>query len=222
MAYYKVVLNGTYSQQAITNILYYRSILPTVLTLLDPTNGEDVAQQVNQEVVPEWLGMHSTEYTLNDVSVYAFDNDLQAAFAQPYTLAVNAAGLLTGNTMGPAVCAILRMNLANLPLINVLYPAETALLAPRRSYLAFGPILENDVDNAGAMVGNWAGGAPAIALVASLAQTLESITPPAIYVPVRASVHQVAGLWTIKGFAPLASVNTAPFASYRRSRRPPG
>jgi hypothetical protein len=220
MAYYKAVLNGSYEGQEVVNILWYRAVQTVGGQLLAPASGEDVAFQVEAEVVPEWLGIHPAGYTLVDITVYAYDDNLQLAFSQPHTRQVGDVGLLGGDTFGPAGVSIWRMNIANLPAVNVLYPRETALLGPKRGYLAVGPVPAADVDEAGLLTSTALASVHYANARAALAETLENLSPVAFFVPVRASYTTIAGLITLQGFGQVQSVTTRPAVSWRRSRMP--
>lgn len=220
MAYYKAVIRGQFEGQEILNILWYRGVQTLGGALLAPTSGEDVAFQIHAEVGPAWLAFHPTTYTWVDTTVYAYDELLQLAFSQPHVRAMNTAGTAPGSVAGPAANITFRMNIAPLPLINVLYPKEIVSLGPTRGFLSMGPILEDWVGNDGRVPA----AALASPLLTNLAEVLddplENLVPPAFFVPVRARSRRIAGLITLQGFGPVQSVAIRPVVTWRRSRMP--
>lgn len=220
MAYYKVVLHGVYSGQSIVNVLWYRAVESPLGALLDPASGEDITFQVQQEVWPIMRGIFPDTYTLQDITAYPYTSTLIPAFALPYVRQVNEQATRPEANNGPAPCAILACGVENTPLVNLLYPKETSLLAPRRGYLAIGPLIDAAIDNTGHIVMTGDTHASLAALATKLAETLENLDPVAFFVPLRARLTKVAGVLTLQGFAPIATVTIRPRASFRRSRLP--
>lgn len=220
MAYYKCVLNGHCEGQSVVNVLWYRAVESPLGALLDPTSGEDISFQIAQEVWPAMKPVMHESYVLDNVTVYPYDSSLIPAFSIPYVRAVVDNGGTTGDTNGPATCAILHFNVESVPLVNLIYPKESSLLAPRRGYLAIGPIKDSWITNQGLIGGT--GGPLALlqTLGDKLAETLENLDPVAFFVPLRARSRNILGVLTLQGFAPVSSVEAKTRASFRRSRLP--
>jgi hypothetical protein len=120
----------------------------------------------------------------------------------------------------PGSTWIFRFNIANLPLVNLIYPRETVLLGPRRGYCAIGPVLEGWVTNGGNFQLTGSNQTWMNALATALAANLTNAIPPALFIPVRARVRNIAGVFTLLGFGPVQSVAWRTRMSFRRSRMP--
>lgn len=214
-AFYKVVLNGRYSGQAIVNILYYRLLVGAGLSGLNFAGAEDLAFQVKQEVWDAGMkGALVPGYVLENITVYPYDVQFDLLYQMPYSLLVNEAGTAAnGETNGPAGCVIVRFNLEPTSPLNGLFP-------PRTGYVAIGPIKDGNVDSTGhiptADLAGWQ------AVFSHMAENLENLVPPAIFAPIRVKSTNVAGVWRIVSFADISSVSVRSRASFRRSRLPEG
>lgn len=210
---YKVVLNGRYSGQAIVNVLYYRLAFDIVPGGLNFAGAEDLAFQIKQEVWDAGMKVvQPPDYTLENITVYPYDNAFDLLFQLPYVLPVQEVG--TGSsqaTNGPAPCVIVKFNLEPTSPLNGIYP-------PRSGYLAIGPVSDQNIDDSGHIFG--AALAAYQALANKFANNLENLIPPAVFFPIRIKSVKVAGVFRIISYADISSATVRALTSFRRSRMP--
>lgn len=221
-AFYKAVMNGVYNGKDNQNILWYR-------TAIDPLGGIDgvggavtLADAINTLVVPSFLQVKPAGYMLESIDVYPHNELLQLLYQLPYkkrVMQAGTSGIVFDGSDGPGLCVNLRFNLEP-TLIGV-----AALTAPKRGYLAIGPL-------ASAWVDDWGKLSDTIltpidgafqTLANALSSNVESILPPALFFPIRVSqkwgVGSQLGQLISWGYADISSATWDPFTSYRRSRR---
>lgn len=210
---YKVVLNGRYSGQAIVNILYYRLAFDVLPGDLNFAGASDLAFQVKQEI---WNGgmkaLTPNNYTLENITVYPYDNLFDLLYQLPYVLPVNEGATGGGpETNGPAPCVIVRFNLEPTSPLNGVYP-------PRRGYVALGPVLDSNIATTGYLLAGAL--APYQAVANKMAANLVNTVPPAVFFPIRVKTVKVLGVARIVSWADVSSAVVRSLTSYRRSRMP--
>jgi hypothetical protein len=220
--FYKAVFNGRYQGKDNQNTFYYRSALDPFDGLFGWGGSRLLGELLVDHVVDAFVSVKPSEYTLETIDIYPYNDTLQAIFQLPYKMAVGEAGRMTFSqaaTDGPAICANLRFNLEPVAL------GPQALTAPKRGYVAIGPIPSDFIDNAGLLIpatfdnpsGSWR------ALLNALVADLVSIAPPADFFPIRISqkwgVGELEGTLLSWGYADVDSAAWASYASFRRSRR---
>lgn len=215
--FYKVVLHGSVSGQDVDNILYYRTGVGVDVSGLTLGGAEELATQVRSEIWNEPMyNAMSTAYELVSIIVYPINEDFQLVYSSPFELPVNEVGSLSGPIMTPMSCINIKFNLE-----RVLVGDD--LLAPTRGYVAVGPVREQDIDDAGRIVGSLFNNPENYfkVLADALSANLENALPPVIWFPVRVRIQRnpISGnaLWT--GYADISSAAVQPVMSFRRSRR---
>lgn len=219
MSLYKVVLKGSYQGQSIDNILYYRSGVGLDISGLTVGGTKEVADAVKAIV---WTGLRpvmTDQYELQQIDSYAYDDQtFHLLYQNPFTLGVGEHGThLTGAQIGPANCAILKFILeSHVILVNGPKP-------PKRGYLAIGPLLEDQIDDDGALTMSNGWNLKWDVVCAVMANNVETILPiPAVFFPVRVHMDKVgiALKLEITSFADIQAAVMRHFTSYRRSRQP--
>jgi hypothetical protein len=218
--FYKVVLNGSYAGKDNLNTLYYRTLVDVGGGAFGFGGARELAEEVIQEIVPQWLDCKPPQYNLQTIDVYPRNSLFELLYQLPFKQEVNLAG--TGDwTLGgqdsSALCLNFRFNLE--PTVLGLQ----TFTAPKRGYIAVGPLpslwLEDDGRLVSTQLNNVASNVRQ--LCDKLGQDLESIDPPAIFAPIRVAEHygEVGGGFLGYGYADVDSVTVDEFASFRRSRR---
>jgi len=222
-AFYKVVLNGSYMGKDNQNTLWYRAAIDVGGGLFGFGGASELAEEVKQEVLPAYLEAKPTAYTLQTIDVYPLNELLQPIYQLPYKLEVNEMGTATS----PAAQEIDSPGLA----LNIRFNLEPtligpqALTAPKRGYVAIGPIPSAWLDNAGRIQSSLFGQAEWVMtrLAAKLSEDLQSIDPPCVFFPVRVSSKVdpggVPGSPLAWGYADVSSATVDEYATFRRSRR---
>ena len=211
--FYTVSLRGQYAGQAIVNVLHYRLFADLGLLEWNYAGAELLAQGVRDTVwTPGLKQMVPTGYELVDIHVTPRDNEFKPIYQLPFTLPVNEDGLASGDVAGPASCIIGRFQLEPTSLLN-------GLVAPKRGYLAIGPVLEDWIDGSGrltdAAMDNLA------PQMAKFSDNVVTLIPPAIFFPIRVKTTKlVGGLITLEGYADVSNCQVRRIASFRRSRLP--
>jgi len=222
-AFYKAVLNQNYKGQDIKNILYYRTAVDTASGLFGFGGAAEVAEEINQEIVPKYRAMMPPDWSMQSIDVYPYNNLFELVYQLPYTLPVNVNGQWTnfGTTNGPAPCVNIKFNLE--PTVI----GSQALLAPKRGYVAISPISDQWIGDDGYLIDDVFTGVVGDLndLADALSSNLESIDPPAVFFPIRAKVVMSApgegGATVIaSAFADISSAAVNRRMSFRRSRLP--
>ncbi len=158
----EVVIRGLCNGQNITNILYFRMVSedgdPTALAV-------DFAGGLQADFVPVWLATMSVHYSLVSLDIQLYDAQWNKLLFLPYPSIVGANGTVAGDLAGPAQVAIIKFSLDP---TSALVPSDTA--KPKRSYLAFGPIGEDNILDNGAFQGNTYTGGSLAALLFFLSE----------------------------------------------------
>lgn len=215
---YKVVLSGSFQGQSIVNVLYYRTA--PGLNIIDFVLGgaglltANVIQEVWRDGIRHAL---PSGYSLLEVSTYVLEDDFVLGIALPFTQTVGEPGLVIVEAFAPAACINVRFQLGAII-------GTAVLTAPRRGYVALGPVAQDYVTPDGkvpnSLITDTAWGFNVAG--AAMAQNLESFSPPLVWFPIRAKVirNPITGgpLWT--GFADVDGFTIDPVASWRRSRKP--
>lgn len=221
-AIYKCVLNGEYGGKDNQNTLWYR-------TAVDPFGGAfgmggavELADQIEAQIVPAYLEVKPLEYTLQSIDIYPHNDLFELAYQNPYrrTIAEGSGGAVNGSALDSSALAVnLRFNLE-----PVLFGPQR-LSAPKRGYLAIGPVPSSLLNNDGKLTDDFltAGFEAWGTLKNRLCQNLTSLLPPAVFYPIRVSqkwgiVDGMMGLisW---GYADVQGGDYDRYATFRRSRR---
>lgn len=211
---YKVVLKGRYSNQNIINILYYRLGIDFVPGDFNLAGADTLAALVRDQVWTGGMrGRMNNNYLLDKIEVYPMDVTFELLYQLPYTLEVGEYGMAGASpTNGPTSCAIVKFNLEpTTPLVN-------GFVAPKRGYIALGPLADSFVDNSGylenADYNAWS------TAVQVFAENLESVLPPVVFFPIRIHRKTDPILGVTQGWADVQSCTINHRASFRRSRLP--
>jgi hypothetical protein len=215
MAIYRAVMNGTYMGQNIVNNLYYRTGVGFDLDGLSLGGAKELALCIKNQVWPKWKFCMTSEYKLEDITVYPYhDGTFDLMYQNPWTENVMEAGNGPAETDGPGICAILKFNLEGTAILT------NGIKPPKRGYVAVGPIQSAWIDNSGALTDTVF--LPADSrlneLGVALAGNLESLLPPVIFFPVRVSQKNILGIWKPVSFADVNGVKVRRRTSFRRSR----
>jgi hypothetical protein len=226
-AFYKVTMNGVCNGKDNRGILYYR-------TAIDPFGGNfgfggaiAVADAIQTQVVAPWLGVKPTIYTLQSIDINVYNDTFGLAFQLPYRRSVgqNGAGnsSFTAGMDSNALAVNLRFNLEPVMI------GPNRLFAPKRGYLAVGPIPSTGLDDAGKLVngfgldfnlGAWKNLADAVSA------NLLDLDSGSLFFPVRIRSKwvKIAGVRVLKefGWADVQGAQWDEFSTYRRSRRVTG
>jgi hypothetical protein len=218
--FYKVVLNGTYKGKDNQNTLYYRTALDLAGGLFGFGGAAELAEEVHQEVVPAFLDCKPTEYILQTIDVIPRNGAFELLYQLPYKREVNEQGTgitLSNLTDGPALAINFKFNLE--PVLLGLQ----AFTAPKRGYIAVGPVASSWVDDSGKLDSTMLADVEGIfqKLGDALSQNLESIDPPAVWFPIRVAEHygSVTGGLLGWGYADVMGCSVDEYVTFRRSRR---
>jgi hypothetical protein len=223
--FYKAILNGTYAGKDNKNILWYRSAIDPLDGLFGFGGARELAQLIVDHVKVPFLAVKPLGYELQDIDVYPHNDLLTALYQLPYKLPVKENGslVLTGDsTDGPGICMNFRFDLE--PTVIGLQ----TLTAPKRGYLAIGPVPSPWIDNDGKLVDSLLTGEDMRIrnLQDAISSDLASIAPPADFFPIRVSQKWGAGSsggglisW---GWADVQGAAVDEYVSFRRSRRNKG
>lgn len=218
--FYKVVLNGSYKGKDNKNTLFYRSAAGFAAGAFGFGGARELAEEVKQEVVPSFLAFKPASYMLETIDVTPRNDAFELLYQLPYRLECNMAGTgaaLFADTDGPALCINFKFNLEPTAI------GPQTLTAPKRGYIAVGPVPSAWVDDEGRLAGGvlqTASGA-ARTFASKISSNLESIDPPAVWFPVRVSEkYGATGAGLLSwGWADVESATIDEYVSFRRSRR---
>jgi hypothetical protein len=224
-AFYKLVVNGSYSGKDNKNVLWYRAAFDPMDGALGMGGAEALADAWEAGVKTDWLDAKPSGYVLETIDITPYNDLVQAFYQLPYSRAVSESGhqtLLNAQGDSPAICANFRFNLE-----PTLIGTQT-LMAPKRGYLAIGPLPSAWIGDDGQIIpGMFVDDTTALGkLGVSLTKDLSTILPPTLFFPCRMSSKVgpggiVAGI----GLAPYADVQGGTwdrYVSFRRSRRVTG
>jgi hypothetical protein len=219
--FYKCVLNGEVFGKDNKNTLWYRSAIDPLDGAFNLGGAPLLAELIRDGIGENFLDCHTPDYQLQSIDIYPISEAFSLLYQLPYRLNIDMPGTaeqVTGSD-GAAICANVRFNLE--PVLIGL----DALTAPRRGYIAVGPLPSSWMSNSGEL-------APSLftdpisgfnRLCASLAQNLQAVLPPALFFPIRVSakygVGGVGGGIIDWGYADVSSCSVDHFTSFRRSRR---
>lgn len=215
MAIYKVILNGECQGQDIKNILWYRNGIGIDLSGLTVGGTVEVANAVKATIWPLLKEVMQSIYTLQDISVYVFDEStFNLLYQNPTILGVQEQGMQHENMNGPAVCGIMKFSLEPTSiLVNGPKP-------PKKGYLAIGPLNDDQVKDDGEL--NLTGGYQAVwnGVCFGFANNIETLLPPAVFFPIRVHHDKVLGVWNLDSFSDIRDASMRTQTSFRRSRMP--
>lgn len=220
-AIYKVVLNGEYGGKDNQCTLWYR-------TAIDPFGGAfgfggaaELCDQLETVVVQKWLNCKPPAYTLQSIDIYPHNDLFQLAYQNPYIRQMGQPGesVFTGGADSSALAVNLRFSLEPVLL------GTQRLTAPKRGYIAIGPIPSMLLNDNGKLVDDFlTQGFEAFGLLKNaLTSNLVSVVPPAVFFPIRVSQKwgMLDGLPFLEnwGWADIQGGSYDQYATFRRSRR---
>jgi hypothetical protein len=206
--FYKCLIRGTTGAQEINNILYYAPVIPSELAF-NPDDAADLGAAVGSAWMTQLGSGLPTTYTCESVDVSMVDED--GVTVSPYVVPslIGIDGQATGVTEGFGGVAIAKFNCT--PVAEA--PGHPV---PRRSYIAIGPLTNDDTASNGALStqATWQTRATA-------ATTQGHLINAVSFVPYRVGRTE---LGSVAGVGRVVAVIVRPFASFRRSRiqRPTG
>jgi hypothetical protein len=214
---YKVVLNGQAFGQDIKNILYYRTGLGIEVGGLFMAGAQDMADAVHQQIWPALRACVTSDYYLQSIFVYPYNQEFRLAYQNPYEKGINEAGTAGSNSVGPAACFNIRFNLEPTSIVT------NGPKPPKRGYIAVGPISRDWIGDSGLLIQDNALHFPREkfeALTEKLAGNIgTSFFNTNAYFPVRVRVNRVlGGLVAFESFADVNNAVVQERLSYRRSR----
>lgn len=201
--WYKAALSGTYQGQAIVNILYYGDDAGDGVLVWNPAVAADLGVGIVTDIVPAYLTLLPTTYTLNSVVVTGVNE--RGVTVSDFEVE-QAVGLLGGNataTEGQAQTSIIAFQTIR---------QQQAERNIKRSYLAYGPLADNQQASDGSLEASFATGI--VPLLAALQTNVQG--PLQEYAPVRIGRTVAPALIAI---GRVNGVTLRPFASFRKSRK---
>jgi hypothetical protein len=222
MSFYQVTLNGRYADQDIVNILWYRdaTLFAAGLEffgLLDAL-AATVEDTVWASRSPAFIGGRGMQdvmlegYTLETISIMAYTDGAALLSDTPFVRPVGEAGLVAGNSNGPATVINLRANLE--PSFG------PGIGLPKKGYLALGPLSDGSVGQTGHIgatdINDWN------AFGEVLASNLVTVLPASVFFPIRVKIVRAPLVGTILsiGYKDVSDFIAQPIAKFRRSRLP--
>ena len=217
MAIYKVILNGQAFGQDIKNVLYYRTGVGIDISGLTIGGTKELCDAVETMVWTPMRAVITGEYQLQEISAYVYDaQTFHLIYQNPYTKGVGEGGLFATTLNGTAPCAIIKFDLEpHVVFANGFYP-------PKRGYMAFGPIGQDEVDADGSIL--YPTGRKLLwdAMCLALASNVETILPiPAVFFPIRVRQDKVGltGSAQIVSWSDVRDATVRDLTSFRRSRQ---
>lgn len=209
--YAKVAFIGQCQGQEIVNITYWGAESGDFTQVTDPAMRTNLGLEMVATVLPLFTAQLSNFYTTTEVQVSVVDeNNVYDPLA--YTVYVPAAqvGGATGAISGAGECGIIGFQCS--------YPfagAPIGVRVPKKSYLAYGPMVNDDIANDGAVL--W-GITEKAGILSALSDTLNAGGD--LWIPLRIGVNGPNG----PALGRVDSVIFRPFKSSRESRevRPNG
>lgn len=201
--YYKLTFEGQAEGQSIVNIMYYGADDGSAFLDYSEPIAQDLLDTAGETFVTDYVASLPLAYTLNQLRVSSVDE--RGVANSPYDLLeiVNEPGIQGGALSGA-------YNVAILPFTTNVAPDAGRNL--KRSYLAYGPIVETFIDPDQSLTAAFLG------LVSPLMLALRSNLVGGIqeYAPVRIG-RTVAPQPVAVGV--VRSIAMAPYASVRKSRK---
>jgi hypothetical protein len=214
----KVAFKGEYQGQAVVNVFHYRSTewLPGQGNPFDDTLAFIDAIIAHQKA--SFLALMVNGYKLNTVEGVGYDDAYTIVTPSPLVRTVNEFGSAgAGSTNGAANCLIVGLRCGGQTQINGIGQSQR-----NRGYLALGPLLDSEVDEASHISGN------VFTLASNFAQKLDDgitvILPAVTLTPVR--IHEkwlnVGPLKTLifRTYSDVLGYTVRRVVSFRRSRVP--
>lgn len=222
--FYKVTLNGVFQGKDNRNTLWYRSAIDPLDGVFGLGGAPKLAELIDENIIDAYLQLKPSAYTLQSLDIYPISEAFSLLYQLPYRHPVDRPGLgaSVSGYDSTALCINMRFNLE-----PVLVGLDN-LTAPRRGYIAVGPLLSSWLDDKGQMVESLFStpGNDFDVLCQCLSMDLTSLTPPVAFFPIRVSakygVGGVGGGIVDWGYADVGSCTFDRFSSYRRSRRVTG
>lgn len=209
--YAKVALIGQCQGQEVVNILYFTEESGDPAIAADPAERAILGAEVMTTLLPLFAEQLSNFYTTTEIQVSCV-NEANVYDPYTYTVYVPAAqvGVATGAISGAGECGIVGFQCS--------YPfagAPVGLRVPKKSYLAYGPMVNDDIDNDGAVLWSFDGKAN---IAAALTDPLNA--GGTIWLPIRIGVDGPNG----PAIGKVDGVIFRPYKSSRESRevRPNG
>lgn len=204
----RLKLIGTFSGVDVVNTLWYRA---SDLTTPNDAAVADVVAHFEENIQADWLAMMPEGYLLAELETQIWSAAWSEIFPVPPRAEIGVGGDVTGSVAGPANCAIVKFSFVA---GSQLQDKSTKLI--KRSYLAFGPIVETALGDGGAFLTTaYASGVPA-ALIDALTLTLADNVGLGDLVPERVSTAAENGN---RNSILVAGAQFRQLASYRRSRQ---
>ena len=212
---YKVSCLGRYFSQRILNVLYLADLLEVI-----PDNTTAVSlraaigSQLGAVLQPAYMHL-PTEYTLEGFDIRVFDEDGNDLDFAPVNVPAAINGQQAQHAGGGGDYAVLRFELNPI--------SGLGLNAPRKGYLAFGPVSEIHVEEDGAVDFGPGSEAQIVDAFANTWATGIDATPGVELILQPARVNKVPGptSFAFTGTTLIATGQIRPFVSSRRSRRIP-
>lgn len=215
MPFYDIVMKGRYGGQDIINIPKYRgaTVFDDIGLFLGAANALGA-----QFLASVWDGLGAgikhnlpTGYHLDTLEIIGYDSLGVLISSDPVIITVDEAGVLSGETNGPANCVVMNANLE-----PVLGPG---IGLPNRGYMAFGPLLDSMVDSTGHLTStaldNWNN------CGVVLGNNIVTEDPVETYFPIRTrKVFGIGGLFEAYSYKDVSRFVANPVAKTRRSRLP--
>lgn len=214
----KVAFKGEYQGQQVVNVFHYRSTawLPGQGNPFDDTLAFVDAVIAKQKAA--FLALMVNGYKLNTVEGVGYDDAYTIVTPSPLVRTVNEFGTAgAGSTNGAANCAILGLRCGAQTTINGIGESKR-----NRGYLALGPLLDSEVDEASHISGN------VFSLMNSLGALLDDgitvVAPAVTLTPIR--IHEkwqtVLGVKVLifRTYSDILGYTIRRVASFRRSRVP--
>lgn len=206
MDYMRMAIVGQCEGQEVVAVLYYAETNGLAGAALDPDVRQEMANLWEGSLLEDWCLGLATNYTATELQVSAV-NELNESISN-YTVfqPANTAGTATGDLDGVSQVGIIGF--------QVSYPfvaAPVGMRVPKRSYLAYGPITSDFIQDSGAMI--WTAGVQAAMSTLLVGNAVLSTTE---WHPVRVGVPNELGVGAI-GW--VENVIFRPYSSDRKSRR---
>jgi hypothetical protein len=215
--YFKLVVNGSMLGQDVKNTFYYQSPVELLGELFPSMGAQQLAEQFVEEVWHSgWQGVVNETYWLESLDIYPLTEGFELIYSLPYTHAVNENGSGAGDNLGPAAVVNIKFNLGAMN-------AAQGLIAPKRGYVAISGVSESQADGGRLLATYYNSPLSGYGKLADkISSNLESVTPPAIWFPVRmkAIKNPITGGTLFSGVSDVQSAVVNPVISFRRSRKP--
>jgi hypothetical protein len=142
--YIKLALVGTAQGQEIVNIFYYAETNGDTTKALDPDIRLELAQYFDGTTLPSFVQQISNFYAATELQVSAVNELNQATSNYTVFFPSSESGAVSGDVDGVGQVGIIGF--------QVSYPfvgAAVGQRVPKKSYIAYGPLVSADVGNGG-------------------------------------------------------------------------